>query len=70
MKASECKCCICGKQAVAFWPVIDPDIPADPYCRKCLDEAKHKLMMKILGRNQKQKLIEKLEEELKRLKGE
>lgn len=57
MKASECKCCICGKQAVAFWPVIDPDIPADPYCRKCLDK-------------EKQKLIEKLEEELKRLKGE
>lgn len=53
MKATECKCCVCGKQAVAFWPVIDPDIPAEPYCRKCLDEAKHKLMMKILGRDQK-----------------
>ncbi len=40
MKASECKCCICGKQAVAFWPVIDPDIPSHPYCRKCLDKEK------------------------------
>lgn len=53
MKASECKCCICGKQAVAFWPVIDPDIPADPYCRKCLDKEKHKVMMKILAMNKK-----------------
>ena len=24
MKASECKCCECGKQAVAFWPVKKP----------------------------------------------
>jgi hypothetical protein len=27
-KATDCKCCVCGKQAVAFWPVIDPDIPS------------------------------------------
>lgn len=27
VKASECKCIECGKPAVAFWPVIDPDIP-------------------------------------------
>ena len=40
MKASECKCCECGKQAVAFWPNIDPDIPSYPYCRKCLDKIK------------------------------
>jgi hypothetical protein len=40
MKASECKCCICGKQAVAFWPVVDPDIPSFPYCRECLDNEK------------------------------
>ena len=53
MKASECKCCVCGKQAVAFWPVIDPDIPADPYCRKCLDKEKHKVMMKLLAMNKK-----------------
>lgn len=31
---------MCGKPAVAFWPVIDPDIPAEPYCRKCLDKIK------------------------------
>lgn len=47
MKASECKCCICGKQAVAFWPVIDPDIPSNPYCRECLDKEKRELMIKL-----------------------
>ena len=47
MKASDCKCCICGKQAVAFWPVIDPDIPSHPYCRKCLDKEKMKMIMKV-----------------------
>jgi len=47
MKASDQKCCICGKQAVAFWPVCDPDIPSHPYCRKCLDKAKMELMIKL-----------------------
>ena len=49
MKASECKCIVCDKQAVAFWPLIDPDIPAQPYCRKCLDEAKMEVMTKSFG---------------------
>ena len=48
MKASECKCCICGKQAVAFWPVIDPDIPSNPYCRKCLNKEKIKALVEIM----------------------
>lgn len=30
VKASYCKCCECGAQAVAFWPCIDPDIPSHP----------------------------------------
>lgn len=47
MKASECKCVECGKQAVAFWPVFDPDIPSHPYCRECLDKAKRELMIKL-----------------------
>ena len=47
MKASEYKCCVCGKQAVAFWPVCDPDIPAHPYCRECLDKAKMELMIML-----------------------
>lgn len=49
MKASECKCCKCGKPAVAFWPVIDPDIPRHPYCRKCLDAEKLKAMIARFG---------------------
>lgn len=47
MKASECKCCKCNKQAVAFWPVYDPDIPASPYCRECLDKEKRELIIKL-----------------------
>jgi hypothetical protein len=55
MKASECKCCKCGRQAVALWPVIDPDIPSHPYCRKCLDEEKRKLMIKLIEIDEKYK---------------
>ena len=53
VKASDCKCCECGAQAVAFWPCIDPDIPSHPYCRKCLDKAKAKLMIDIFKNNKK-----------------
>lgn len=49
MKASECKCCECGKQAVAFYPVFDPDIPSYPYCQECLDKAKMELAMRLWG---------------------
>lgn len=49
IKAEECKCCVCGKQAVAFWPVIDPDIPENPYCRECLDKAKAEVMAEMFG---------------------
>lgn len=51
--AKDCKCIVCGKQAVAFWPLIDPDIPENPYCRKCLDEAKQELMFKIFNVGEK-----------------
>jgi hypothetical protein len=48
-KASDFKCCQCKKaKAVAFWPVCDPDIPSHPYCRKCLDEAHRKLLIKFV----------------------
>ena len=47
-KASDERCCVCGKQAVAYWPVYEPDIPAYPYCRECLDKAKEELMFKLL----------------------
>lgn len=39
MKANECKCCVCGKQAVAYYPCVDPDIPSHPYCADHLEEA-------------------------------
>ena len=57
MKASECKCCQCGKQAVAFWPVIDPDIPSNPYCRECLDKAKIQTLMEVFGKTEKEAKI-------------
>lgn len=41
------RCCVCGKQAVAFWPAYDPDIPAYPYCRECLDQEKRELIIKL-----------------------
>ncbi len=56
MKASECKCVECGKQAVAFWPVIDPDIPSHPYCRECLDRIKNETL-KMLFDNERTKDI-------------
>ena len=54
MKASECKCCVCGKPAVAFWPMVDPDIPAHPYCRSCLDKAKAEMLMKLFALDERQ----------------
>lgn len=54
MKASECKCCLCGKQAVAFWPVIDPDIPSNPYCRECLDKIQIQTLIKVFGKSEKE----------------
>lgn len=51
MKASECKCVICGKQAVAFWPCMDPDIPSHPYCRECLDKTKMKMILDMQERD-------------------
>ena len=39
MDAKDCKCCTCGKQAVAFYPCVDPDIPSYPYCADCLEAA-------------------------------
>ena len=53
IKASDCKCCVCGEQAVAFWPVIDPDIPSDPYCRKCLDKTKAAVIRELLLKTDK-----------------
>lgn len=49
VKATDCKCIICGKPAVAFFPVIDPDIPSHPYCAECIDKAKLELAMTLWG---------------------
>jgi hypothetical protein len=49
MEAKDCECCEpkCKNKAVAFWPVVDPDIPSHPYCRKHLDKAKIRLLIKL-----------------------
>ena len=47
IKAKDCKCCKCGKQAVCFWPMADIDIPHHPYCRKCVDEAKYRVLEEL-----------------------
>lgn len=46
-QAKDCKCIICGKQAVAFWPMCDPDIPSHPWCRECVDKKKQELYQKL-----------------------
>lgn len=46
--AKDCKCCVCGKQAEVFWPVIDPDIPSHPYCRECVEKEKQELFVKLM----------------------
>lgn len=45
--AKDEKCCKCGAQAVAFWPIIDPDIPEHPYCRECLDAVQMELLIEL-----------------------
>lgn len=72
MEAKDCKCCECGQQAVAFWPVIDPDIPAQPYCRKCLDKAKIRVLVNSLGQTQKaaEAFVKGLSESVKKIKKE
>ena len=30
---------MCDKQAVAYYPCVDPDIPSHPYCTDHLEEA-------------------------------
>jgi len=47
LQAKDFKCCNCGKKAVCFWPVCDPDIESHPYCRKCVDEAKQRLFIEF-----------------------
>ncbi len=46
-RASEFQCVACNSQAEFFWPVIDPDIPSHPYCKKCLDRAQTELLIHL-----------------------
>ena len=39
MEAKDDKCCVCGKQSVVYFPVVDPDIPSYPYCADHLYDA-------------------------------
>lgn len=54
MKATDCKCIKCGEPAVCLWPFVDPDIQSHPYCRKCVEEAKMRLMLAIYENYNKQ----------------
>lgn len=47
IKASDYKCCVCGKQAEVWYPCIDPDIPPHPYCRKCAEKAHYELLFSL-----------------------
>ncbi len=51
MKAKDCKCEKCGKQAVVFFPVFDPDIKSHPYCRICVDKIKLNLLITLEIKN-------------------
>jgi len=44
----QCRVDGCRNQAVAWWPVIDPDTPSSPYCRTCLDDRKERVMVELL----------------------
>lgn len=57
VKASNCKCIACGKQAVAFWPCTDPDIKSNPYCRACLHKAQVDLLIAIHEQDEKLKQL-------------
>lgn len=39
---------------MAFWPLIDPDIPEHPYCRRCLDKAKIEVLIQSFAFSEKQ----------------
>lgn len=50
IKASDCNCCEegCENKAVAFYPIIDIDIPSHPYCRECLDKAQTRVLIMLM----------------------
>ena len=48
MKVKDHKCTDCGRQAECFYPCVDPDIPAHPYCKNCAMKRKKNLIKKLL----------------------
>lgn len=48
--ASDCNCCEegCENKAVAFYPMIDPDIPPNAYCKECLDKAQTRVLIMLM----------------------
>ena len=34
--------------------MIDPDIPANPYCRECLDKAKMRVLIEAFGKTEEE----------------
>ena len=46
IKASDCVCVECGGVAEAFWPQ-ELELPTFPYCQKCLNRTKLRLLIKI-----------------------
>ncbi len=56
MKANECKCCKCGKQAYAFWPMIDPDIPSYAFCKTHLREIQMGILIDVFGKEKGEKI--------------
>lgn len=61
--AKDCKCCVCGKQAVAFYPCVDPDISSYPYCPDCLYKAMVDMAKAVWGNDKGMLLIAKHEAE-------
>lgn len=59
MLAKDTTCCVCGKQAYAFYPVIDPDIPALPYCEKCLRKQQKQVIAALFGEEEAEKFMNK-----------
>lgn len=48
LKASDYPCVkACGRQAVAWWPCVDPDIKARPYCQECIDESTREMIVEL-----------------------
>ena len=43
MNAKDYKCVKCGKQAVVFFGLADPDGEQEPYCRGCVEKTKMRI---------------------------